>query len=272
MKKLITSLVLTACLSASAQVSSQTAARFIPLLSGYNVLVPTNTTAAGQFGAGAYATLGQSNTLYTSYAGQELYSLTNNNTFGSSNSVTITQQNTNTIAPDAFKIAHIVPDVNGDFNANATLVLVTGYTNYEPNLYWATNSFGQVYLTNWPLALSQSPNWQYPATPNTYPTWPASSTNTVVITLFGGAGNIAGVSDSTSGGAILPKMFTSSSIWSASFNVAAGVGNVVMTNIPTGVMQQCKDVYAEVTVTPAAGLTGTTNQLINQLGILQPQP
>ena len=92
-------------ISAYAQTGATASFRFLPLLTGYNVLVPTNATVG----------LGSTNVLNTTYAGQILYSLTNNTVNGT--------VNTNMVAPDAFKSVALASDINGDINANASVFI-----------------------------------------------------------------------------------------------------------------------------------------------------
>jgi hypothetical protein len=246
-----------------------------PLLSGYNVLTTTNTTATGQFGAGTYAELGQSNVLFTLPNGQAVYSLVTNLYFSSTGSSTTTNALSANPVGDAFRVIKLYPDANGDYNGTTTLILYTGNTNWEPNFYWATNANGLVYLlTNtvgnyWPLATSLAPNWNYPATPTAYPTWPTSTTNAVTVNLYAGGGKPNSSGDVP---ASFPALFTTAPTWSVTFNVPAGIPTLWMTNIPAANLQQFREVYCSITVAPVAGQTTTTNELINFLGIMQPVP
>jgi hypothetical protein len=253
---------------------------FLPLLTGYNVIVPTNLASAFPSGNGTYAGLGQTNVLFTTYGGQAVFSLTNNAVFGSAGTNTVVGINTNTVAPDAFKPVTLASDANGDVNGTASLFLMVGNTNYEPTTYMNTNASGNVFIgTNaagvyWPLLQSQFPNWAYPASTNLYPTFITTATNVVTVYLYGGAGPL--YSDAGSGGnsvpASFPKMWETAPSFIAQFTVAAGVPTCLTSNLPTVFTTHAKDIYCSITVSNAAGLTASTNELVNMLGILQPRP
>lgn len=264
MKKLIT-LAIAVVLAASAHAAN---IKLFSLLNGYNVLIQTNITVG----------FGNSNIFYTTIQGQAVYSWTNNTVFttsGSNTATTIVQSNL--VANDAFKPIDLFPDANGDYNSTATLVLYTGNTNWSPNNYWQTNANGLVYLgTNvvgsyWPLAASIFPNWQYPATPNAYPTLSAANeSNTITISLYPGSGNPSSSADVP---ASYPVLYSSTAIWSATYVVAAGIPNCVMTNIPAVSLQQMRKVYATITCSgPTSGMTTSTNEIVNFIGIYQPVP
>jgi hypothetical protein len=229
-----------------AQSSATPVMRFVPLLTGYNVLVTTNATVG----------LGVTNVGFSSYAGQILYSLTNNVINGTAN--------TNLVAPDAFRAVSLVPDINGDLVANASVFISIGNTNLIPIA--VTNSFGQYFVTNWPLALQQYPNWMYPGTTNVYPTFNAQSTNALTVTLYAGIGDIRG--------GVGPNQGNTFPLWEStgtfSFTVIPnGTTNVaVFTNLPIGFLQHAHKVYATISANPGGTGLGV---LVNQLGILQPQ-
>ena len=263
MKKILTGLFLTITVVALAQTTTPIP-RFLPLLTGYNVYAPTNVSNIG---------LNGSNILYTTYGGQVLYSYTNNNYLTSSNSTTLTLQNTNVVAADAFKVIHLRPNANGDWSSNAVLVIATGNSNLlieNPN--WFTNSFGQVTITNWPLAISQYPNWQQPASANTYTLFGNNVTNSVIISLYRApAGTAAG--DLGSGIAPAYHWWETTAAYTYTENVSASVPTVTMVNLPVGFLNGAIDVYANVTVgSGIAGQAAAPAIVINQLGIEQPQP
>ncbi len=239
--------------------------RFLPLLSGYNVLVTTN--AAVGFGV--------TNTLNTSYNGQIIHSITNDVFNGT--------LNTNVLTPDAFRVISLEPDANGDINANAYVTVMIGNTNYIPIAI--TNSVGQWfvptqpyttnyatagYATVWPLGINTGPSWMSPATTNLYPGIPAASTNAWTITLYR-----AGTTKLQGGLGADQAPYTP--MWETtgafSFSVAAtGVTPVcVITNLPVGWLQGARFVYATVSGAANLGSNGGTN-IVNQLGIVQPQP
>lgn len=239
--------------AAMAQTAAVPVYRFLPFFTGFNVQVPTNTIAG----------MGVPNLLFSDPQGQNVFSLTNNII----NGTTIT----NTIAPDAFRTIGLRSDVNGDINANATVIIAVNNTNLIP--IGVTNSFGQYFVTNWPLAVQQFPNWMYPATTNVFPLVDLSDTNLVTVSLFkvtdirGGFGTELATST--------PQLVETTSSFSFSFNPNLITGQVVYTNLPAGWLQGARNVRATITVAPnsAAG-TGANPAgiLINQLGILQPQP
>ena len=195
---------------------------------------------------------------YTTYGGQIVYSLTNN----SYNAT----QNTNLIAPDAFKLVSLAPLANGDFAANAAVVLYIGNTNWIPVA--VTNSFGQYFVTNWVLASSQYPNWMYPATTNVYPTYGLTATNVVTVTLYrlGLQYPQGGVASAT----LQKSVNIPETAGAFSFSVnATGITNLcVITNLPSGWLVGARQVYATVS---ANATTGGSGVLLNQLGIVQPQ-
>ena len=233
-------------MSAMAQTSGMSAARYIPLLTGFDVLVTTNTTPG----------FGVTNTLYTSANGQIVYSLTNNTFNGT--------LNTNLTVPDAFKVVTLLPDVNADINGNASVFISIGNTNLIPIA--VTNNYGQYFVTNWPLALSQVPNWMYPATTNLYPTFTAQSTNAITVTLYAGIPEIRGGIGPNQGTGY--PLFETTGSFSFTVIPTGTTPFSIFTNLPTSFLQHAHKVYAAITV--GAGVT--TNLLINTLGIVQPQP
>jgi hypothetical protein len=268
MKKLITIAVL-AFVACSVSAANW---KFDSLLSGVNVLVPTNSTI-GLSGLGINA----SNVLYTTLQGQIVYSYSNN-VAGFPGGTT-----TNGFFNDAFSMANTYADVNGDINANASVWVMIGNTNLLPIV--CTNSTGQLFVpaantngalsywgttpTVWPLSPSSTINWMYPATTNTYPSFTAG-TNAVVVTLYRESTLDFGLS---SGVTRVPFWETSSQFSFTCTASAATPGStpyVVVTNLPTGFLQSGRIVGCTVTATPL----GTTSQgvLLNQIGILQPIP
>ena len=231
--------------------------RFLPLLSGYNVFVPTNATVIGY---------GGTNVLYTSTAGQVLFSLTNNYIAASSGTAVL---NTNGVAPDAFKVISLASDVNGDINANASLWISYDNTNAIPIV--ATNSAGQWFVTNWLYAVSIVPNWMYPATTNYYQQFIAGAmTNTITVTLYRAAtlnpmGNLG-----ASLGPNVP-LWETTNAWNFTFQPSGGVtGGTLATNLPTTWLQGAKYVYMTISAAAGGGVGG--GELLNQAGIMQPQP
>ena len=246
--------------------------KFDSLLSGFNVLVPTNSTI-GLSGLGINA----SNVLYTTPQGQIVYSYSNN-VAGFPGGTT-----TNGFFTDAFSLANTHPDVNGDVNANASVWVMIGNTNLLPIV--CTNSTGQLFVpaasTNgavpywggapvvWPLAASSTINWMFPATTNLYPNF-AAGTNSVVVTLYRESTMDFGAS---SGVTRVPFWETTSQFSFTCTAPVVGPGStayVVVTNLPTGFLQGSRIVGCTVTANPI----GSTSQgvLLNQIGILQPVP
>lgn len=249
MKKLI--LVLGLILSIIPSVVAQSATpiwKAIPLLSGYNVYVQTNQAAIG---------LGSTNVLNTTYAGQVLFSLTNNSVNG--------VINTNILAPDAFRKVDLASDANGDINANASLGVYLDNTNWIPIV--TTNSVGQNIVTNWVLATQQYPNWMNPASTNSYPTFTALGTNTLTINLY------RVLSSNPQGGGNGPNLGPTFMIPESTpgFSFALLTTGVtpqgVITNLPIGFLTGARGVYMTATCT-----NGQVGALLNQVFILQPQP
>jgi hypothetical protein len=246
--------------AAFAQNSQTRTTRFLPLLTGYNVLVASNSTVG----------FGVTNTLYTSYKGQILHSLTNDVVNGTYQS--------NILNPDAFQMVSLVPDANGDINANAALVIAVGNTNwipiavtnsvgqwFIPTLPYTTNYVTAAWATVWPLAQSAQPNWMYPATTNMESITAATATNLFTISLYAVATmNPQGAFGDTIGANYPIVETTSTFTWTV--NCTGSTPIVLTTNLPVAFLQHAKHVYAKV-VTSDIG----TGNIINQLGILQPQ-
>lgn len=271
MKKLIT-IVAAVAVSLSINAANW---KFDSLLSGFNVLVPTNSTI-GLSSLGINA----SNVLYTTSQGAIVLSYSNN-VAGIPGGTT-----TNGFYGDAFRTANTYPDVNGDINANASVWVMIGNTNLLPIV--CSNSTGQLFVptsstngaisywgttpTVWPLAASSVINWMFPATTNMYPNF-AGGTNNVVVTLyrestldFGGSSTITRV-----------PFWETTSIFSftctPTVNVPGSTPYVVVTNLPTGFLQGGRIVGCTVTATPVgAGGATSLGVLLNQIGILQPVP
>ena len=242
--------------AASAQSTTPTM-RFLPLLSGYNVFVPTNATTIG---------LGVTNVLFTTTAGQVLFSLTNNYIAASSGTAVL---NTNLTVGDAFKIVSLTADANGDINANTSLWISYGNTNAIPIV--ATNSAGQWFVTNWLYAVSIVPNWMYPATTNYYQQFIAGAmTNTITVTLYRAATLNPMGSLGASLGPNVP-LWETTNAWNFTFVPSAGVtGGTLSTNLPTTWLQGAKFVYMTISAAAGGGVGG--GELLNQAGIMQPQP
>jgi hypothetical protein len=253
--------------------------RFLPLLSGYNVQVPPTNGAVGLY---------STNVLYTKYSGQVLLSYSNNANGGLP---------TNSMAPDAFQVAELVPDANGDINANAALWIWLQNTNWIPLA--ATNAFGQWMVpppgfTNpavttayggWPLApASGFPNWMGVASTNYYPQWGLNGwTNNLYIYLYsapamklsGGVGNDLGLTVPT--WETVPSFVTNIALSSA--NVGNGTTPYVTHfNLPISLLQGGRHFYVAFSqsnsiagnVSANSG-TNVTPILVNQVGLLQPQ-
>jgi hypothetical protein len=242
-------------LASFAQSSATPIVKFLPLLSGYNVAVPTNATVG----------IGSTNVLFTAYNGQVLYSLTNN------------MGNTNSVAADAFQPVKLSPDANGDVVANASLVYAFGNTNLIPQV--VTNSAGQWFVvtttgtnvlnlgnyTAWPLAAPNSQMWMYPATTNYYQQYLVNSTNVVTINIYRAPALTA--NGASTGGAV--------PLWETTAGFTTNITTTATSQygycaLPVGFMQGAAFVKATVTGGPLANSSVTT--LLNQLGIVQPQP
>lgn len=247
MKKFIAVIAASFALVASvfAQADATPQFKFIPLLSGYNVLVGTN----DGFTAGLTVT----NVEFTKYNGQILFSLTTTNS---------------AIPLDAFKIGSFKPNHNGDSaNANASVVVYLGNTNQWVPIATVSNLASAtvaVLATNWPIAASG--NNQFFVGTNLYPQ--IFGKNPILITLYrvplrSANGGAAGGSN--------PAFNVPETTAAFSFTVTANDATPVclITNLPSTWMQGANDVYC--TVTNQAVSTGGHYQLINQLGILQPQ-
>lgn len=299
MKKLFRTLVLTVALGATAipvkaQFATTPRMKFIPLLSGYNVQI--SNSSAGY---------GYSNVLYTTTKGQIVYSYSNNvaGTPGGSSS--------NSFFGDAFQPAVLATDANGDINANASLWLMFGNTNYIP--WVATNSQGLYYIpttTNggfatsiaglpipfqpWPLASGSGPNWMYPATTNIYGTnlWSPAAllnvTNQFFVSLYASPGVILNGGEESG---LQPKVYLGESVPSFTFTftltnaipgsaatlpggVFGATPFIIQTNLPTTFLQHARYVYMVISATNQQYTVGTNlaTELLNMAGIVQPIP
>lgn len=259
MKKLILVLgLILGFISLGVAQSSSPIWKAIPLLSGYNVFVPTNPIPVG--GVVLTVGLGNTNVIYTTYAGQVLLSLTNNVVNGI--------LNTNGVAADAFKRVDLSPDVNGDINANTALAVYIGNTNWIPMV--STNSFGQLVTTNWILAPQQYPSWLNPVSTNAYPLFTSATTNVITISLYRVS------SSNPQGGGTGPNIGPTFMIPETTPGFTFGLNTTgitplsVITNLPVGFLTGARSVYMTATCTNAAG--NGSGVLLNQAFILQPQP
>jgi hypothetical protein len=249
MKKLILSglgalmLVAPSCFG---QAAPQAIYHETPLLNGWNVWLTNATTVY----------VGESNVLYTTPQGQVVYSLDNITNW--------TGVNTNSIAPDPFNRAvQMLSDASGNIGSypivgqggsvtneyNSTYLsglaihVLMDNTNFIPIV--TTNAQGQwyipptgTYVTNylwslgglayggWPPLQTQWPQYLYPATTNTYPSF-VTSTHSAVFCFqrgwnFGTVTTPNYVWDST----------TNTFIFTAT-QAAGDVPQVVITNLPT---------------------------------------
>lgn len=281
MKKILTLLAMgLLSVSAFGQTSGTTVWKFSPLLSGYNVLISQTNTFLG---------LTTSNVQYTAYNGQVLFSLNTNLVFSVTNGVASSNQLSTIPAADAFKTVPMAVDANGDVNGNACLYLWVGYTNWVPNLYWVTNQ-SAVYVggvtnyagngtTNtvfWPLLFGNAfPNWNFPATPQTYPTFVSTATNIITVQLFAGIGGntLQGSVGQGIGMNFLQgtNLFETTPSFTCTFTAGGGVPQCFTTNLPTVFTQHARSIYCSISTTlPGTGITPVTNAIINQIGILQP--
>ena len=296
-RKLITvgALLLATILPATAQQSATPIIKAIPLLTGYNVLIQTNQatnslafnqpTAYGTlFGWTNGPTYGVSNVLYTSYNGQIVYSYNVITNLASG-------VNTNIIAKDAFQGAELSADVNGDVNANTSLWVMLGNTNFIP--LWTTNSAGQTFIppagfTNatfttayggWPLAPGGAyPNWMLPVTTNFYPSALIGNvnsasllTNTVIFTLFRSPGfgmQGGGINGST----LAPTypILESTPFFSTNISFGSATAPIIASfPLTSTYLQGAKKIFLAVQVTST--YTNTAGILLNQAFITQPQ-
>lgn len=252
MKKLLTSIALLATAMSLHAASYQEDS----LLNGWNLYL-TNGTASIP---------GATNQLFTTLNGQIVYSLTNNVINGT--------LNTNAAAPDAYGIANMKSDANGDFVANTALHYYINYTNWIPVA--VTNSQGQYFVytgnTNglptaqtypaygWPLVGNQYPVYQFPASTNLYPI-PTLGVGTNLTTIY------------LQRGWSYPNGSSSVTVWDTTTNVfsftIADTGIVPVagvTNLPTAFTQGANLVRI-------AAITVSTNSvLINAISIGQPIP
>ncbi len=239
MKKILSILGLLALTaSAFAQADPTPVTRWLPLINGYNVAIPTNQAPVGIL---------STNVQYTTPSGKIVYSYS---VTGASNGLS-----------DAFANVRLQNDNNGDALANATLVIAYGNTN----LYPITNSTG--FVTNWALADPTLGSF-IQGTANTYPLQNANSTNFVTVNLVRPFwDNPRG--DNLNGYPNYRLYETDAkNTFSVTFNQAA-TGGMIVTNIPAAFMQGVRNVSASISATNAAGNGFAT--VINFLGISQPQ-
>ncbi len=259
--------------------------RAMPLLSGYNVSVPSNQVVGPAVlpGSGVAANVVATNVLWTKYNGQIVYSYSNNVNGG---------MGTNGYIADAFQSASLVSDANGDINANACLWIALNQTNYLPVI--ATNSFGQIVVpgtstngllpvfggpnpTLWPLAVNSGPNWLPQGTTNFYPLYSQSTgvgviTNNLIVSLYRAPGF------SMQGGIgpdLQPKvnLFENAPVWVWYINVTNGLPQVLSSNLPATLLQGGKDFVVTLGLTNSIEpvTTNTASVLVNQVLLLQPQ-
>jgi hypothetical protein len=253
MKKLLTSIALFAT-AVSLHAASYTETS---LLGGWNVYATNGTPIVP----------GATNTLFTTYNGQVVYSLTNNVINGT--------LDTNAAAPDALSsAARLLSDANGDFVANTALHWYINNTNLIPVA--VTNSQGQyfVYIGNtnglptaqtypavgWPLVGNQYPTYMFPASTNLYPVPSlAVGTNSIIFYLQRGWTYPLGSSSYT-------VWDTSTNIFSFTVNLTGDIATSGVTNLPTTFTQGATKVRV-------AAITVSTNSvLINALSLGQPVP
>jgi hypothetical protein len=220
------------------------------LLNGWNLYI-TNAITYGP---------GVTNQEFTTLNGQIVYSWTQNTING--------VLNTNAIIGDAFNLsgAKLAVDANGDVVANAALHIYLNNTNWIPT--YQTNSVGQDYVnvTNWVLASSVYPAWQFPATTNLYPTYPtASATNLVTIYLQRGfTYNLGG---------IVPPITvwdTVTNAFSVTLNGNGASPISVIMNLPTSFTQGARMIRVAGIYT--TNLTAASSYLLNQISLYQPNP
>lgn len=241
--------------SAMAQANPSPQWKFIPLINGYNVMVATNLPAPG---------LGVTNVLFTTYKGTIAYSWD-----GPSNSYWYGQSN-NLLNQDAFTRATLEPDANGDINANAAFVLAINQTNYIPiaSISNLASYASLVIATNWPLGYSTGGGVsQFLVGTNIYPLIGGSVNTPITVTLFAGAGGIAGVNSVFSQGN--PDLSESTGTFQFTFT-PSGAPQVFMTNLPAVFLQHAQNVYMSVTNSAGTAANGAAI-VINQAGIMQPQ-
>lgn len=288
MNKKILSLGLTLSLSFSvlAQNAGTHIWRATPLLTGYNVQIPSNAVAGPQMltASGTTAVVTSTNLLFTTYRGQIVYSYSNNANGG---------LGTNGFIADAFSPGvSLAADANADINANASLWLVLNNTNYLPIV--ATNSQGQFVVpgtgtnglypvfggpnpTVWPFNVQGGPNWLGPATTNFYSGFPTSGPGTTTNQFFV---NLYTEPDSKIQGGLGQDLNPTIPMWESapSFTAAftltgASVPQILSTNLPVGFLQHAHLVAITVGFTNATYTLGTNiqNALLNQAFIVQPQ-
>lgn len=233
-----------ACLTISTEAANW---QYDSLLGGYNVDIASNTvaTAIGQT---------STNVLYTSLQGQVLYSLTNNYVNG--------VLNTNSIAGDAFSLAFLKSDANGDVVANAALVISIGNTNLIPPV--VTNSVGQWFVTNWVINPQVYPGYMYPATTNYYPQYVAADTNVITISLYRAVNSYGPPSNPT-------YVWDTTSGFTTTFMATGLTPLTLNTNLPIAWTQGASAVKAVISMPPNVNNNGG-HVLLNFLGISQPIP
>ncbi|MDE2097286.1 MAG: hypothetical protein KGL39_08595 [Patescibacteria group bacterium] len=259
--------------------------QFQPLLSGYNVVVPSNGIVGPQALSSPFtvADVTSTNVLFTKYNGQNVYSYSNN---------VNGRLRSSGFVGDAFNLVKLVSDANGDINANASLWIMLGQTNYIPTV--GTNTSGQFivpgYQTNglapalggslvpWPLAVANGPVWQGNATTNFFPLFGQGGqaiTNQLIVNLYA-------VSTMNPKGGMGPDLnptvplAESTPSFTAYFPMAGNTAVtplVFSTNLPTAFLQHARMVYMTIGFTNSIYTAGTNawNVLLNQAGIVQPQ-
>ena len=201
------------------------------MLNGWNLWV-TN---------GLVASPGATNLTYTDIHGAIVLSLTN------------VMGTTNTIAGDVFDIANLVADANGDAALNSAIHIYVNNTNWIPIAI--TNSAGQYFPSNsWPLLSSKWPVYMYPATTNVYPAAvPGATANTVLLTFQRGW-------DYPLGQRSITVWDTGTNAFSFTLSLPNGQPFSLTTNLPVAFTQGANKVRI-------AGITATTNVLINQVSV-----
>lgn len=232
-------------LSVFGQANPTPTTRVLPLLSGYNVVVPTNATVG----------LTSTNVMFTQTDGKIVYSLSNT-TVGSY---------TNYVAGDAFRPVRITADMNGDFVSNAVLFYVIGQSNLIP--VFVTNGFGGNVITNWPLQNPQLVNST--ATTNLYPYPPnsANSTNVYTISLYR-RGVLNGLMASDSWPAVTAAETTAG--FTTTVTGTGATPAVGFVALPTGFLAAGQSVYATISMAPL--INSAPSGVVNVLEIVQPQP
>ena len=243
---LILLIALFASLSSSAFAQNPTPQyRTLPLLSGYNVVVPTNATIG----------LTTTNVEFTQTDGKVVYSLTNN----------VVGAATNYVASDAFRAVRLQSDMNGCMASNSALFYVVGYSNLIPT--FVTNGYNGNVVTNWPLQNPQLVNSL--ATTNLYPYPPnsANATNTFTISLYR-----KGILNALVGGDSWPSVTLNETTPIFTCTVTNG-GTVSpqagFIRLPDTVLVAGQSVYATVSMGPL--VNSAPSGVLNVLEIVQPQ-